>query len=137
MGAPLSARLDFRPVLPDKEGMIGKAHDHPQLEHFGDRVFHNAAGMFVDDPEYLWNGPGHGIGQAPARQFFRYGIHKGDPALGIGGNDRIADAGQGRGITLLALPQRLLGFFTVGDIPPGDDASHDFTGRVSDGRGIA
>ena len=98
----------------DQERVVGQADDHalPQRPEGG--VLDLPAGLLVDDAEDRGEGLARRLGGGPARERLGDRVQRRDPALGVGDEDGIADAGEG-GPQLLPLPDGLVG---VGLGPP-------------------
>ena len=89
--------------------------------------------VFVDDIEHLLQGPGRGLGLAPAGELLGHGIHADYASRRVGSDDGVADAIEGRADLLLALPAREFRMvqvmvqapLPVRECQPGDAAGHD------------
>ena len=60
----------------------------------GDGILHRLAGRLVDDAEDFFERPAVGLGLAPAGELLRHRIHHLDPAIGVAGDDPVADGVQ-------------------------------------------
>ena len=109
IGAALSSIGPLGAVPGDQDGVVGQADDRPLAERPGRRALDRPAGRLVDDPEDLLQRPAGGLGLRPAGQRLGDGVEEGDPALGVGGDHRVADAGQGHPEPLALAVQPLLG----------------------------
>ncbi len=96
----------------DQDRVIGQTNGHAGREHLGHRVLDGLPGQFIDDPEHPRERLSLCLGDAPAGQLFGHRIEHGDPAGRVGGDHRVADAGQSNPQLLvlsLDLPGRCLG----------------------------
>ena len=101
-GCPAVVDRPLDAVAGDQHRMIGQANDGPIGQDSLHGVLGRLAGVLVDDPEDLVERPAGRIAARPAAEGLGYGIHEGDPPLSVGGDDRVADAGQHGGEPLLA-----------------------------------
>ena len=99
----------FRPVPGDEDGVVRQPHDRPLPQGTEGGVLDRLAGSFVDDVEDVRQGAAHGLGLGPAGQGLGHAVHERHPALGVGADHRVADAGERDPQPLRLLPQRLLG----------------------------
>ena len=72
---------------------------------FGRRILDGLPGLLVDDVEHVDQRPPDGLRQRPAGHRFGRWVQEGDQALGVGGDDGVADARQRHRIAALAGPQ--------------------------------
>ena len=96
--------------------MVGQPDYLAVPKHFDHGAFRYDPRHFLNDIESLAQITSTSFGQGPSGQLLRYVIHEFNVAVGIGGDDGVADALQGRGPTLLAGAQRLLGLLALGDV---------------------
>ncbi len=61
----------FRAVFCNEHRMIGKAHDPPFAQRFGDRAFDGLTGLFVDDDKNIRQWLSVGIAFDPAGSAFQ------------------------------------------------------------------
>ena len=98
--------------------------------------------VLVDDAEHRGERKAHGLGGLPAREALRFRVDEGDTAPGIGGDDGVADAGQGDGLEqtagLHAPPETVQGLGQDADEDAADDEHEplDEVGRRVDGEGV-
>ena len=85
--------------------VVGQPDLRTQPEDFGRRILDRLPGLLVDDVEHLDQRPPDGLRQRPAGQRFGRWVQEGDQALGVGGDDGVADARQRDRIAALAGPQ--------------------------------
>ena len=86
-----------------KHGMVGEADDEAVLHHFLDRVIDGLEGGLVEDGEDVFDVLAAGDGESAAHEFFGHGIEEGDVAATVGGDDGVAEAGEGGAEPLFAL----------------------------------
>ena len=101
--------------------MVSKTDNRSIFEHLGDRVINFLECIFVDDVKNRLSRNHRGLIERPACQFLSHGVHEGNPAFNIGGNNCIADACQSGCIALLAFLQRFLDLLDARDIGTGRD----------------
>ena len=99
-GAVLDGRLGA--VAGDQDGVVGQADDDPLADDPVDRVLGRLPGLLVDDPEDLLDRPARRLSWRPAGERLGDRVEEPDPALAVGGDDRVADARQRRRQPLLA-----------------------------------
>ena len=92
----------------DQDGVVGQADDGPLPQRPEGGVLDLQAGPLVDDTEDRGEGLARRLGRGPARERLGDRVQRRDPALGVGDEDGIADAGEGDP-QLLPLPDGLLG----------------------------
>ena len=92
-------------VLADEDGVVGDADDAVEPLDFGDGVLNRLAGGLVDDVEDFADGAIAGVGFEPSGEFLGDGIHQLDLALGVAGDDTVADGGEGGTEVLLGLEE--------------------------------
>ena len=85
----------FAAVPGEKEGMVLKGHGVSLGEGTEGGVRGGEAGRLVDDNEDFFEGFVAGLVLRPAGKFLSDGVHEDDFAIKVGGNDAIADAGEG------------------------------------------
>ena len=96
IGAPLSAMGRSVPSLATSSVWFAKPDDHPVAQHARDGALHLGAGLLVDDPEHLGGRPAPRLGLGPAGERLGHRVHLDDGAGRVGGDDRVADAVEGR-----------------------------------------
>ena len=80
------------------------------------RILQRLAGLFVEGPEDLFDGPPHRIFETPSRQLFSDRVDVVDRGVGIGRDDAITDRLQGDLRALLLTEQRFLVNLALSDI---------------------
>ncbi len=85
----------FGLVVRDEDGVVGEADDSAAANGFDDGAFNDLAGFFVDDVEDGGEGFADGLIGGPSGHDFGRGVHVGDVGVGVGGDDGVADAGEG------------------------------------------
>ncbi len=76
-------------------GVVGHGDDLACGQNFIDGIGGGLAGLFVGDREDIVNDFSGDIGELAAGERFGDGIHEGDVAACVGGDDAVADAGEG------------------------------------------
>ena len=99
------------PVPGDEQRVVGEAADEARLDDLPHRLLDGLAGLLVDDAEDVFQGLPEGLGRRPSGERLGDGVHVGDEAVGVGGQDRVADGGErdliprgGPGARRVALP---------------------------------
>ena len=104
----------------DEEGVVGKADDGAEAAHLVDGIFDSLAGLFVEDGEDFVEGFAASFVFVPAGKLLGDEVHEDDVAIGVAGDDRVADAADGgvepllAGVRLFALQLDLLDLAVVG-----------------------
>jgi hypothetical protein len=112
----------------DEHRVVREADDGTVLQGPRGRVLDGLARILVHDPEHSAQRLTDGVRLAPAGQRLGHGIERGDAALEVGGDDRVADAAQRDPQQLASLAGPLLGDphrLGEGD----DDAAREEVGR--------
>jgi hypothetical protein len=74
---------------------LGQPEVDPFLETAMDQGVHGLAARLVGQAEDLGQRPGQGLGLAPAGELLSHRVHVLDVPIGVGGEDAVADGGQG------------------------------------------
>ena len=85
----------FHAVPAQEQRLIGEAHHGAFPEDPRDGILDGLPGGLVDNPEHRRNVLAQGLGFGPPGEHGRHGVQKHHPALAVGGDDRIANTGQG------------------------------------------
>jgi hypothetical protein len=83
---------DFRAIPGDEKGMVGETDDCAETADFIDGVFNGYTCVLVEDGKDLVEGFCFGVRLRPAGELFGDYIHEFDVAVGVAGNDCVADA---------------------------------------------
>ena len=104
---------ELAPVPGDEQRVVGEAADEARVDDLPDRLLDGLPGLFVDDAEDVFQAFPEGLGRRPSGERLGDGVHVGDEAVGVGGQDRVADGGErhliprgGLGARRVALPFR-------------------------------
>ena len=90
-------------AVPGQERRVVGQPDHrAQAEHLGRGILDRLPGLLVDDVEHLGQRPPDRLRSRPAGQRFGRWVQEGHTSLGVGGDDRVADAGQRHRVAALA-----------------------------------
>ncbi|MEA3221058.1 MAG: hypothetical protein OZX49_02177 [Immundisolibacter sp.] len=107
---------------------------------FGDaaqqRIVDRPAAVFVHQAKHLADRPVEGLALRPAGQALGDRVQRRHPALGIGGDDAVADRLQRYPGQLLGPGERLFGMFAVSDIAAGEMQHARAPGRLDGQRHI-
>jgi hypothetical protein len=117
-------------IARDQHRVVGEAHDHSIAQRPHGRVLHFLAGVFVHDVEDARQVQAARFGGGPAGEGLGDGVEEGNPAVPIGGDDAIADAGERR-LQELALLRDL----ERRALACGEVAAQEHEERDEDGRG--
>ena len=79
----------------DEEGMVAESDGKPSLDDDPDRLFDRLSGRLVDDVKDLLDLLSGRLGERPAGERLGDGIEVVDAAVGVGGDDAIADGSEG------------------------------------------
>ena len=109
MGAALSSMGRSVAVPGDEDGVVRQPHDRPLPQGTEGGVLDRLAGSFVDDVEDVRKRAAQGLRLGPPGQGLGDAVHERDPALGIGADHRVTDAGERDAQPFRLLPQRLFG----------------------------
>ena len=116
-----AAVVDGRlPAVPGQQRRVVGQPDHrAQAEHLGRGVLDRLPGLLVDDAEHLGQRPPDGVRQRPPRQRLGRRVQEGHPGLGVGRDDRVADARERDRVAALAgrdaAPGAVQGFTQAAD----------------------
>ena len=83
---------DFGAIAGDEEGVIGESDDGAEAADLVDGVFDRSAGLFVEDGEDFVEGLALRVLLRPAGELLGDEVHEADSAVGIAGDDGVADA---------------------------------------------
>ena len=108
-GAALSSMGRSDPSRAMRRVVVGQPDDHPLLQGTQSGALDWLASSFVDNVEDFGQGAAHRLGLGPAGQHLGHAVHERDPALGVGADHRVADAGKSNLQPLRLLPQLLFG----------------------------
>ena len=86
--------------------MIRQADDAPLPQDLGHGTFHRLVRLLVEDVKHRLQRLPLGLGLAPAGEFLGHRVHPAYLAVGIGGDDAVADGVERRGQLPPAGPQR-------------------------------
>ena len=106
----------LRPVPGDEHRMVRQPDHHPLPQGSESGVLDRVARPLLQDPEDLRQGSARRFRLRPAGQGLGHAVEECDPAIGVGADDRIADAGQGD-----AQPLALGGQLPLGALAGGED----------------
>ncbi len=81
--------------------MVGETDDAVEPLDLGDGIFNGLAGGFVDDVEDFLDRVPRGLGCGPPGKLLGDRVHRLDVALGVAGDDRVADGLKGGAQALL------------------------------------
>jgi len=101
---------DLSAVFADEECVICQPDDGALAAHLFHWVFYGELGVFVDDTEDCREIEAACLGFVPSGELLRHGIHEGDAAFRVAGDDGVANATQS-GVKPLPARQR---FFIEG-----------------------
>ena len=85
---------ELAPVPGDEQRVVGEAADEPRVDDLPHRLLGGLSGLFVDDAEDVFQVFPEGLGRRPSGERLGDGVHVGDEAVGVGGQDRVADGGE-------------------------------------------
>ena len=94
IGAALSSIGRSVPSRAIEDGVVRQPDDAALPQGPEGRVLDRLAGVLVDDVEDVRQGPAGGLGLGPAGQGLGHAVEERHPALGVGADDRVADAGE-------------------------------------------
>jgi hypothetical protein len=90
-------------AVPGQERRVVGLPDHrAQAQHLGRGILGRLPSLLVDNAEHLGEWPPHGVCQGPARQRLGRRVQEDQPGLGVGRDDRVADAREGDRVAALA-----------------------------------
>ena len=95
-------------VFADQDGVVGEADDAVETLDLGDGVFDVLPGGLVDDVEDFLDRTVDGLGLEPAGELLGDDVHHLDVAVGVAGDDSVADGGE-RGAQVLFGLEELFG----------------------------
>jgi hypothetical protein len=101
-GSAAVVDADLLAVFGDEEGVVGEADDGAETADLIHRIFNDGSGLLVEDAEDIVEGETSGFAFGPAGELLGYEVHEGDVAVGVAGDDGIADAAEGDVEPLLA-----------------------------------
>ena len=107
-------------VLGEQNRVVGKAYYLPLAEHFLDGILNGAARFRVHDVEDKIHGLPASFLQAPPGEGLGDGIHKDHAAIHVGGNYRVADAGESGREPIFTFCQSFLRPFAFGQLVEQD-----------------
>ena len=84
----------FRAVFGDEQAVVRQPDDHALPQGSDGGTLDRLAALFVDDAEHAVERLARRFFQRPAGQGLSDRVQEGDAALGVGGNHRIANAGE-------------------------------------------
>jgi len=93
---------DLLAVFGDEEGVVGEADDGAEATYFVDGIFDGGAGLLVEDGKDIMEGDALGFALGPAGELLGDEVHEGYVAIGVAGDDCVADAANGGVEPLLA-----------------------------------
>src|SRR5690606_32188461 len=133
-GAAVGDR-DLGAVAPEQHGVVGEADDVARAHHHVHRVLDRAAGLFVDNAEHLRQRPAQRLVRTPPGHGFGGGVQERNPAVPVGRDHAVADAGE-RDAEVLLLRGELAGeALLLRDVADHLRDADDVAGVVEDGRG--
>ena len=109
----------------DKTDIGIKMRDRAFGEAAGDGTGRSLACCLFDDGKDLIERTSHGFGLSPAGHLLGGGVHEGDAALGVDGNDAIANRLQGDPEAFLFGSQLGFDALEMGDVGIGADGAYD------------
>ncbi len=74
--------------------MIREPTDKPGVDDVPDRLLGGLSGLFVDDAEDVFQAYPEGFRLRPSGERLGDRVHVGDEAIGVRGQDRVADGGE-------------------------------------------
>ena len=83
--------------------VVGQAHHASLFQHLGHRIIHRVARLLIEDGKHLVDRLSLRLAKADSSQLFRNGIDKDHSPVFVGGNHRVANAGQRNAEPLFAL----------------------------------